>query len=154
MYYQNEITNAAREGARIAILAGNPCNSVYGNPSGYCGTSSTPTGPTVCGAIEGNGSLIAQWSCRDGSLLLPGTSGTGTTQTSQPGWAYVEVDQSLPTSTSCPAVGSNPTTPRSSGNLMILVTIDYYFRPITPIISRFFPASFYLSSSVCARDEY
>ena len=153
MYYQNEITNAAREGARIAILASNPCNSVYGNPSGNCQTSSTPLGPTVCGAIEGNASLIANWSCGDGSLLLPGVSGTGTTQTSQPGFAYVEVDQSTSTS-SCPTLGSNPATPRVNGSLMVLVTIHYYFRPITPIISELFPSSFYLSSSVCARDEY
>lgn len=151
MYYQNEITNAAREGARIAILASNPCNSVYGNPSGNCTSSSTPAGPTVCGAIEGNASLIASWSCGDGSLLLPGVSGT--TQASQPGVAYVEVDQSS-SSSACPTVGSNPVTPRSSGNLMVLVTIHYYFRPITPIIGGFFPSSFYLSSSVCARDEY
>jgi hypothetical protein len=153
MYYQNEITNAAREGARIAILASNPCNTVYGNPGGSCGTSSSPAGPTVCGAIDGSASLITHWSCGEGSLLLPGVSGDGTTQTSQPGWAYVEVDQSSSPS-SCPTVGSNPVTPRSSGNLMILVTIHYYFRPLTPIVSSFFPSSFYLSSSVCARDEY
>lgn len=151
MYYQNEITNAAREGARIAILASNPCDSVYGNPSGNCSTSSSPPGPTVCGAIAGSASLIANWSCGDGSLLLPGVAGS--TQTSQPGWAYVEVDQSTSTA-ACPAVGSNPLTPRSAGNLMVLVTIHYYFRPVTPIISSFFPATFYLSSSVCARDEY
>jgi hypothetical protein len=41
-----------------------------------------------------------------------------------------------------------------AGNLLITVTIRYYFRPITPIVGALFPSSFYLSSSVCARDEY
>lgn len=153
MYYQNEITNAAREGARIAILGTNPCNAVYGpaTASGACPAAGadTPAGPSVCSAIEGNASLIGNWSCGDVAPVntIPATG--------KPGYAYVEVDQSSPLTNSCPSLGlANATTPRSGGNLLIMVTIHYYFRPITPIVSAFFPATFYLSSSVCARDEY
>lgn len=153
MFYQNEITNAAREGARVAILASNPCNAVFGNAGGYGVPGGTCTaqgagGPSVCSAIEGSANLIAHWSCGDTSPAntIPGTG--------KPGYAYVEVDQaSSPTST-CPALGTGYATPRSSGYLLITVTIHYYFQPITPIISSFFPSTFYLSSSACARDEY
>lgn len=154
MYYQNEITNAAREGARIAILASNPCNSIYGDPSGDCALpSATPAGPTVCSAAEASGSLIANWTCGDNtSTATPNTMPTS----GSPGHAYVDVAQG--STSTCPAPSSSAsgvnTTPRSSGNLLISVTIHYYFQPITPIISSFFPSSFYLSSTVCARDEY
>jgi len=32
--YNNEVTNAAREGARVAILASNPCNTIIANSQG------------------------------------------------------------------------------------------------------------------------
>jgi Flp pilus assembly protein TadG len=147
MFYQNEITNAAREGARIAILASNPCNTVYGNPAGNCSSSATPAGPSVCSAIEGSATLISNWSCGEDGALPASPS---------PGWAYVEVDQAASAGASCPGAvgGAAASTPRASGNLLITVTIRYYFRPITPIVGALFPSSFYLSSSVCARDEY
>ncbi|MHB1523003.1 MAG: TadE/TadG family type IV pilus assembly protein [Candidatus Dormibacteria bacterium] len=150
MFYQNEITNAAREGARIAILASNPCNMVYGNPAGNCSSSSTPAGPTVCSAIAGSATLISNWSCTEGGVL-PASP--------RAGWAYVEVDQAASAGAGCPgATGATDpaavATPRLAGNLLITVTIRYYFRPITPIVGALFPSSFYLSSSVCARDEY
>ena len=151
MFYQNEITNATREGARIAILASNPCNTVYGDPADNCSTSATPSGPTVCSAIEGSATLISNWSCGEDAVLPASPS---------PGWAYVEVDQAPPTAGStCPgAVGATDPaavhTPRSGGTLLITVTIRYYFQPITPIVGALFPSTFYLSSSICARDEY
>jgi Flp pilus assembly protein TadG len=145
MFYQNEITNATREGARIAILASNPCNTVYGNPAGNCSTSATPSGPTVCSAIEGSATLISNWSCGE-DAVLPASP--------KPGWAYVEVDQASSAGAACPGATGAVSTPRQSGNLLITVTIRYYFRPITPIVGALFPSSFYLSSSVCARDEY
>ncbi len=147
MFYQNEVTNAAREGARIAILASNPCNTVYGDPGGGCDKTSSPAGPTVCSAIEGSATLISDWSCSEGGFLPTSP---------RPGWAYVEVDQAPNPSATCPGAvgGTAVATPRSAGNLLITVTIRYYFRPITPIVGALFPSSFYLSSSVCARDEY
>jgi hypothetical protein len=152
MFYQNEITNAAREGARIAILASNPCNTVYGDSTlGNCTAASPGTaGPTVCSAIADSATLISNWSCSEGGVLPANPA---------PGWAYVEVDQASSAGAGCPGAegATDPTavaTPRSSGNLLISVTIRYYFRPITPIVGALFPSSFYLSSSVCARDEY
>ena len=145
MFYQNEITNATREGARIAILASNPCNTVYGDPAGNCSTSATPAGPTVCSAIEGSATLISNWSCGEDGVL-PASP--------KPGWAYVEVDQASSAGAACPGATGVVSTPRQSGNLLITVIIRYYFRPITPIVGALFPSSFYLSSSVCARDEY
>ncbi|MDA8394020.1 MAG: pilus assembly protein [Candidatus Dormibacteraeota bacterium] len=147
MFYQNEVTNAAREGARIAILASNPCNTVYGNPAGNCTSDATPAGPSVCSAIEGSATLISNWSCSERGVLPTSP---------RPGWAYVEVDQAPSPSATCPGAvgGTAVATPRSAGNLLITVTIRYYFRPITPIVGALFPSSFYLSSSVCARDEY
>ncbi len=145
MFYQNEITNATREGARIAILASNPCNTVYADPTGNCSTSATPSGPTVCSAIEGSATLITNWSCGEDGVL-PASP--------KPGWAYVEVDQASSAGAACPGAVGAVSTPRQSGNLLITVTIRYYFRPITPIVGALFPSTFYLSSSVCARDEY
>ncbi len=147
MFYQNEVTNATREGARIAILASNPCNTVYGDPSGNCSDSLTPAGPSVCSAIEDSATLISNWSCSEDGVL-PASP--------KPGWAYVEVDQASSPGASCPGAvgGTAASTPRSTGSLLITVTIRYYFRPITPIVGALFPSNFYLSSSVCARDEY
>ncbi len=145
MFYQNEITNATREGARIAILASNPCNTVYGDPADNCSTSATPSGPTVCSAIEGSATLISNWSCGEDGVLPANP---------KPGWAYVEVDQASSAGAACPGATGAVSTPRQSGTLLITVTIRYYFQPITPIVGALFPSTFYLSSSICARDEY
>ncbi len=149
IFYENEITNAVRDGARVAILPSNPCNTTVG-PS--C-TTSEPPGQTVCGAIEHSAALVSQWSCGDGAGYVVPSSGSGTA-----GTAYVEIDQSNSSST-CPAAGgsapgSSVTTPRSQGNLLIRITIHYYYRPLTPILSQFFPSTFYLGSSICVRPEY
>ena len=164
IYYENAITNAAREGSRVAILPDNPCNTVYGgtpaNSSGgspSCGASGGSGGTTVCGAVEGEASIVGHWSCTEGGTL---PSGAGTADT-----AYVEVDQyqnesTLPPCTvPSPNTGANAvvvsqSTPRSSGNYPVAVTVRYYYRPLTPFLSSFFPSSFYIASTSCVRQEY
>lgn len=151
IFYSNEITNAARDGARMAILQTNTCNTTVSGPD-TC--TSSGAGTTVCAAIEQDASLVGTWSCSE----------TGTIPHPGPGSAnegYVEVDQSSSAST-CPSVPtpSSPspsgavTTPRNSGNLPIRVTIEYYYRPLTPLLSGFFPSTFYIGSTVCVRPEY
>jgi len=155
IYYENMLTSAAREGARIAILPDNPCNTIYGtsnsNGSTTCSGSSSGTGTTVCGAIRAQAAMVGTWSCTEGGTL-PATG--------SPDTAYVQVEQYPASNTPCTtslAQGVTPpstTTPRSGGNLPILVTIRYYYRPLTPFISNWFPASYYLSSTSCVRAEY
>jgi Flp pilus assembly protein TadG len=149
IFYANEVTNGARDGARMAILQTNPCNTTVSGP-GTC--TSSGAGTTVCAAIEQDASLIGTWSCSESGVI----PSTGTASASE---GYVEVDQSNNPS-SCPNVPtpSNPdgavTTPRQGGNYPIRVTIDYYYRPLTPLFSSFFPSTFYIGSTVCARPEY
>lgn len=144
IYYENALTNAAREGARIAILSDNPCNTEYGESSTTnCGTP-TGTGTTVCGAVKAQAGMIGSWSCTDGGVL----PATGTADT-----AYVQVDQYSASTTPCTGTASQ-TTPRSSGNLPISVTVRYYYRPLTPLLSNLFPSTFYIASTSCVRPEY
>lgn len=155
IYYENMLTSAAREGARIAILPDNPCNTIYGssnnNGATSCTGSGSGNGTTVCGAIKAQAALVGTWSCTEGGTL-PATGSADT--------AYVEVDQYPASNTPCTtslAAGVTPpsaSTPRSGGNLPILVTIRYYYRPLTPFISNWFPSTYYLSSTSCVRPEY
>lgn len=161
IFYSNEITNAAREGARIAVLASNPCNTVIGNPSSNCSTSAG-TGLDVCNAIKAQVTLISTsaWgsSCSDTSgqqiSVPPCTSGC----TANANNAYVEIDgfATSPSFQNCSTASSasSRATPRAGNNQAVKVTIVYYYRPLTPVLSQFFPSSFYLSSSVCARSEW
>jgi Flp pilus assembly protein TadG len=150
IFYANEITNASREGARIAILASNPCNTQIGNPTpGNCSTS-LGTGVDVCTAIKQEANLIPSsgpndWTCAENSAAVPPTTPGANN-------AYVQID-SL---SSCTAASTTATraTPRVAGNKAIKVTIVYYFRPLTGLVAVFFPTNYYLSSSTCARQEW
>lgn len=164
-FHQNQLTNAAREGARLAILRDHMCNTLVGTSGDGCKTTtSTLTGASVCQAIINEGDLIAtgNWHCSEGAAgagQLP-ASGTGAANN-----AYVEIDQfpaSSSSTTACDAStlpGSSMAndywyTPRGSGNLSVEVKIDYYFRPITPLISGLFPSTFHIQATACARAEY
>jgi len=150
--YNNEVTNAAREGARVAILASNPCNTIIANSQGNCSTTSG-TGVTVCQAIQNEAPLVgapgaSQWaSCSDGNQnpVPPCTSNC----TSYSNKAYVATDSSA----SCTTPGSL-STPRRAGHNAIKVTVVYYFRPLTALLTPFFNNGFFLSSSTCARQEW
>jgi Flp pilus assembly protein TadG len=154
LFIANELTNAAREGARVAVLSSNTCNTVVSSPSDP-NCNSDFTGVTVCQAIRNEGQLVSTFSgCAltgppDTSGTLPNPATTGTLDT-----AYVQITQS--TDSTCPSTGSGGTvtTPRAIGNRAVLVQIWYYYRTLTPIVSRFFPPGFHLASSVCARPEY
>jgi Flp pilus assembly protein TadG len=153
IFYANEVTNGARDGARMAILQTNPCNTVVaGTLSGPGSCTSGGAGTSVCAAIEQDASLVGTWSCSESGVIPT----TGTAMASE---GYVEVDQSS-SAFSCPSVPT-PTssdgqvlTPRQGGNLPIRVTVEYYYRPLTPILGSFFPSTFYISSTVCVRPEY
>jgi len=148
--YDNEVTNAAREGARVAILASNPCNTIIANSHGDCSTTSG-TGVTVCQAIQNEAPLVgaSQWaSCVDGIQIKPFPPCT-TNCTSYSNKAYVETDSSA----SCTTPGSL-STPRQAGHNAIKVTVVYYFRPLTALLTPFFNNGFFLSSSTCARQEW
>ena len=157
LFYANEITNAAREGARVAILASNPCNTVIANPSGNCTTG--PGSPTVCQAVMNEANLIpaANWNnCVDGTGVMAAVPPCKAPSncSANANLAYVEVD-SLATCTTTPTQSSRDTTTgRPAGNKAIKVTIVYYFRPLTGLVGVFFPNNFFVSSSTCARQEW
>lgn len=155
-YHQNQLTNAAREGVRLAILQDHVCNTLNGPLSSCQGTTSTVSNETsVCQSILNEGALIAtaNWHCSEGGTLP--ASGTGTA-----GNAYVEIDQFPANASSTVAcdtsAGVTPTAsvPRFAGNRSIEVKIDFYFRPITPVFSSLFPSSFHLEATSCGRAEY
>ena len=152
-FHENGLTNAAREGLRLAILQDHLCNTFNG-PLGSCSTgatSSVSNETTVCQSIINEGGLIASgnWHCTEGGTL-PG-SGTGNN-------AYVEIDQFPNNGSSTVACDSSATpsasTPRGAGNRSIEVKIDYYYRPLTPFLSALFPSSFHLQATACGRAEY
>jgi Flp pilus assembly protein TadG len=160
LYHDNQLTNAAQEGARIAELQDRPCNTVSGSATGStCPTTSISGEASVCQAIENEGSLIpaANWHCVDvpsgsastvGTLPAPSAAAAGN--------AYVEIDQYQTTTATTPCTGTPVvvTTPRLSGsNYAVKVTIDYYFRPFTPVVSSLFPSTFHLETSACVRGE-
>lgn len=151
LFIANELTNAAREGARVAVLDSNVCNTVVSNPnSGVCTVDPTLTGESVCAAILNEGQLISSFNgCTDPSGRLPDPANSGTVDS-----AYVQVTQS--SSSACPSTGPTGTvsTPRSPGNRAVLVQIWYYYRALTPLVSNFFPSGYHLAASVCARPEY
>jgi len=163
-FHQNQLTNAAREGARLAILRDHMCNTVVGPSSDCSANAAGMTGASVCQAILNEGDLIAtgNWHCSEGTSSagqLP-AAGTGAANN-----AYVEIDQ-FPTSasstTACDATtlpGSSMAsnywyTPRGTGYHSVEVKIDYYFRPLTPLVSGLFPSTFHISATACARAEY
>jgi Flp pilus assembly protein TadG len=140
VFYQNEVTNGAREGARIAVLASNPCNAELGSTGNACGGQPALSGQTVCQAVSSSAQLISTWTCSDAGLIPPtGAADNG----------YVEVDSGA----DC-ANATNPSTPRAGGNRSVKVRVVYYFRPLTPGLSQFFPSNFNLKSSTCGRAEY
>lgn len=145
IYYENALTNAAREGSRIAVLASNPCNAENGASSAStCGGEPLLTGPNVCDAIQNEGQLVQTWSCTD-SGTIPGSGSANN--------AYVEIDSGA---SLCANVNST-TTPRGGPghqNDAVKVKIVYYYRPLTPFLSSYFPSTFTLSSSACSRAEY
>jgi len=146
-FFANEITNAAREGARVAILASNPCNTQIANPApGNC-TTSSGSGVNVCQGIQDEANLIpsANWTCGENTAAVPPASPS-------PNNAYVEVDSLASCTTT--ATAASRTTPRAAGNNAIKVTIVYYFRPLTGLVGVFFPSNFYLTSTTCARQEW
>ena len=152
LFIANELTNAAREGARVAVLSSNLCNTYVSNPSDTSCTADF-TGETVCQAIQNEGQLVSTFSgCTDtgpGTDTLPNPDTNGTLDT-----AYVQITQSA--DSTCPAIGSGGTvkTPRAIGHRAVLVQIWYYYRALTPIVSNFFQPGFHLNASVCARPEY
>lgn len=156
-FYSNEITNAAREGARVAILASNPCNTQVANPSGNC-TTSSGSGVTVCQAVMNEANLIpgANWNnCVDGTSRMsavPPCAAPTVDCSLNANLAYVEVDSLASCTTT--ATQSSRDTPRPAGNKAIKVTIVYYFRPLTGLIGVFFPSNFHLTSTTCARQEW
>jgi Flp pilus assembly protein TadG len=154
-FHENEITNAAREGARLAILRDHLCNTVNGTSTGTpaCSSSSVSNETSVCQAIINEGQLVSanQWHCSENGTLP--ASGTGAANN-----AYVEIDQYVASGTSTTAcdttVSYSASTPRGNGYRSIKVRIDYYYRPVTPLISGLFPSSFHIESTACARAEY
>lgn len=154
-FHMNQLSNAAREGMRLAILQDHVCNTLDGPLSSCTGSSSVSNETTVCQSILNEGDLIStsDWHCTEGGTLP--ASGTGTA-----GNAYVEIDQFPANGSSTVAcdtsAGVTPTqtTPRSAGNRSIEVKIDYYFRPATPIFGQLFPSSFHLEATSCGRAEY
>ncbi len=144
IFYENALTNGAREGSRVAVLASNPCNTEDGTNGATCGGQPLLTGPTVCDAIKREGQLVTAWNCTDsGSIPVSGSANT----------AYVEVDSG---DASCASASSN-TTPRGGTghqNDAVKVRIVYYYRPLTPFLSTYFPSTFTLNASACGRAEY
>jgi Flp pilus assembly protein TadG len=139
VFYQNELTNGAREGARVAVLASNPCNTELGSNGAACG-GQTLTGTTVCDAIRNEGTLVGTWSCTDtGTIPAVGVANN----------AYVQVTSGP----DCPTA-TNTFTPRAGGNRSTKVQIVYYYRPLTPGLTSFFPSTFTLKSTACGRAEF
>jgi len=151
VFYANELTNAAREGARVAILASNPCNTQIANPSTTC-ASSSGSGVDVCSAVKNEANLIpsANWTCGENTVAVPPcTSGCSANANN----AYVEVD-SLASCTTSPTYPTSTLTPRGAGNSAIKVTITFYYRPLTGLVAVFFPNNFFIRSTTCARQEW
>jgi len=154
-FHENQLTNAAREGMRLAILQDHVCNTLNG-PLASCGagsTSSVSNETSVCQSILNEGALISSsnWHCSEGGTLP--ASGTGTADS-----AYVEIDQYPANASSTVACDSTATPtatiPRAAGNRSIVVKIDYYYRPLTPLLGNLFPSTFHLSVTSCGRAEY
>lgn len=150
-FHENQLTNAAREGLRLAILQDHLCNTLNG-PLAGCGagtTSSVSNETSVCQSIINEGALIANadWHCSEGGTL----PATGTANN-----AYVRIDQYPSSASSTVACSGSPSasTPRGSGNRSIQVTIDYYYRPMTPFLNALFPSTFHLEATACGRAEY
>jgi Flp pilus assembly protein TadG len=148
-FYSVQVVNAAREGARMAALPDRICNTVVTTGS-TCATS-TGTGPSVCSSITADLAAVgaANVTCTEGGALSAVPAANN---------AYVQVDAYSASGTPCSGAPGNSTsttraTPRTGGNQAIAVTIRYYYRPITPLISSLFPTNFYLGSTACARGE-
>ena len=174
LFYADELTNAAREGGRVVVLPTNTCNTTFGPP---CASTNTNSGETVCQAIRDATQLVsaAEWqgcpntaSSTDATPALPAGVAAGTAAaTTGAGCSpcqndvYVTIEQATTTSANCTdsswSSESVTTTPRGSGtstNLPIKITLYYYYRPFTPMIGQFFPTTFRLVTSTCARPEY
>jgi hypothetical protein len=161
LFVRNELTNAAREGARVAILQSNPCNAVLNETSSTsCGSTA---GYNVCDAITNEGELIGSANfvgCSDTSTAAapPCTSGDCSAYWNK---AYVEIDQATtcsPTSTTTtrqvPRGQNQAGNPGSGPNQPVTVTIVYYYRPFDGLVGAFFPSNFYMKTSSCVRPEY
>jgi hypothetical protein len=167
VYFQIELNNAARDGARVAILASNPCNEYVGN-NGCTGDESGLSGTSVCQAITHDTTMISTFNdCNDlpnGTGFLSSTANCTASGacSGNAGQAYIEINQYDGTSATPTCLDSvyNPGTsyttkvPRSAGNLPVQVKIIYFYRPLTPLLGSLFPTNFYLYSAACARPEY
>ncbi|TMB90817.1 MAG: pilus assembly protein [Chloroflexi bacterium] len=171
IFFQVELNNAAREGVRIAILASNPCNTSVGNST--CNPDNNNqsgfTGSSVCQGIEQETNLIGTWNqCTDGtgsgSGSLPCSAGPPVSCSGTANQGYVEINQATTNQGTNPTCSNTVVTssatnwrigvPRIGGNLPVQVKIIYFYRPVTPILSKLFPANFYLYTSSCGRPEY
>lgn len=150
VYFSIQLTNAAEQGVRVAVLPDRICNTLVGTPSTCSGSGIE--GQSVCGAIDAAlpGMTTGSINCSENGAVTPGPSPAGL--------AYVEVDQfsSFNSADPCSSLGAtySSATPRGAGNLPVRVQIDYYYRPITPVLSSLFPSGFHLHAESCGRSEY
>lgn len=165
IYYYDVISNAAREGAREAILEYNQCSNqtpgaTAGTPPVTCSTPPNGTGVTIVGVDPAmdrvtGGALKFQFANT--------TSDTGTPPPCTPApnrgcvWVF-EVGSGTPNSN-----GPDPTDPlqtinynslKAGGNHDIRVEIEYNFTPFTPMISRILGNNTILWAKSQMRAEY
>jgi Flp pilus assembly protein TadG len=184
VFFQIELNNAVRDGARVAILASNPCNTYVGNNNGCIGVQTNGvSGTTVCQAIQKDTALISTYhNCVDGAANS-GTSYLSSASSANcavvvgkatcsgiDNDAYVEINQvcasagqtgcmSAAAATTCSTTVVTPSgyttyVPRTGGNLPVQVKIVYFYRPITPFLNGLFPQHYFLYASACLRPEF
>jgi hypothetical protein len=127
-YTAVSLTNAAREAAKAASLAAtNPATL----RSGYCeqpdlSWNFVPPASNPC-----DPSNWSSWTSSYTAVPAPPDANT----------AYISVaeDQAFPADVPTGSSNWSSTTPRQGGHLPVRVQIDYYWKPLTPIIGNLLP---------------
>jgi hypothetical protein len=168
IYYYNVVSNAAREGAREAVLSYNRCsNQVVGPVAADPSCQTPPAQASLVGvekAVNGGAGGIMKFDFTNAEL----NTHTGTPQSCTPadnsGCVYVFINGA---GTGCtdasgtPDRGPGPTDEyslcdfdqdKATGSHDVVVEIQYKFLPFTPLVKDFLTVSYWAKSEM--RTEY
>jgi Flp pilus assembly protein TadG len=168
VFYYNVISNAAREGAREAILAYNQCSN---GAAGTAPCSAPPTGSSVVGvenaiARAGGGTVGFNFANAD-QATATGSPVTCTASANR-GCVFIFMNGGV-NAASCrdsvgnPDTGPGPTdhyslcnynTSKSSGANDVVIEVEYQFEPLVPLLKNYLGNSLTLWAKSEMRTEY
>jgi hypothetical protein len=127
-YTAVSLTNAVREAAKAASLSATNPSTLR---SGYCEQPGLTWNFVVPASNPCDPSNWSSWTSSYSVAPAPPTANTG----------YISVAEDLAYPADVPTGSTNwsSTTPRQGGQLPVRVQIDYYWKPLTPIISNLLP---------------